>query len=193
MFTARRLATALALPLLVAARPLPEAKPHVIDKAHSEINFVADSRMLSAHGHFAKWDAEVKLDAAKWENSSVAITIDASSINTRNERRDGHLKSPDFFDVEKNPNITFKSVSVKQTGANTLDITGDLTVRGTTKRITVPATMMFYEGGTGRFRGQFTINRMDYGVSYDSKLNPIQPEVQVQWDIAMSEPKPAAK
>jgi polyisoprenoid-binding protein YceI len=193
MFTARKLAAVLALPLIIAARPLPELKPHVIDKAHSEINFVADSRMLSAHGFFGKWDADVKLDAAKWENSTVAITIDAASINTRNERRDGHLKSADFFDVEKNPTITFKSVSVKAAGENKLDITGDLTVRGTTKRITVPATMVFYEGGTGRFRGQFVINRMDYGVNYDSKLNPIQPEVQVQWDIAMSEPKPAGK
>ena len=193
MFTTRRLTALLVLPLFVAARPLPDAKPHAIDKAHSEINFVADSRMLSAHGFFGKWEADVKLDAAKWENSSVAITIDAASINTRVERRDGHLRSADFFDVEKHPNITFKSVSVKSTGANTLDITGDLTVRGTTKRITVPATMVFYEGGMGRFRGQFTINRMDYGVSYDSKLNPIQPEVQVQWDIALAEPKPAAK
>jgi polyisoprenoid-binding protein YceI len=192
MFATRRLAALLALPLFVAARPLSDAKPHTIDKAHSEINFVADSRMLSAHGFFGKWEADVKLDAAKWENSSVAITIDAASINTRVERRDGHLRSADFFDVEKHPNITFKSVSVKSTGANKLDITGDLTVRGTTKRITVPATMVFYEGGMGRFRGQFAINRMDYGVSYDSKLNPIQPEVQVQWDIALAEPKPAA-
>ena len=169
----------LSLPLLAAARPLPEPKPHVIDKAHSEINFVADSRLLSAHGFFGKWDADVKLDAA--------------SINTRVERRDGHLKSADFFDVAKHPTITFKSVSVASAGANKLEITGDLTVRGTTRRITVPATMMFYEQGTGRFRGTFTINRMDYGVSYDSKLNPIQPEVQVQWDIALSEPKPPAK
>lgn len=193
MFTTRRLAAVLALPILVAARPLPDAKPHTIDKAHSEINFVADSRMLSAHGFFGKWEADVKLDAAKWENSSVAITIDAASINTRVERRDGHLRSADFFDVEKHPNITFKSVSVKQAGANRLDITGDLTVRGTTKRITVPATMVFYEGGMGRFKGEFAINRMDYGVSYDSKLNPIQNEVKVQWDIALAEPKPAAK
>lgn len=190
---ARRVAALLALPLLVAARPLPDAKPHVIDKAHSEINFVADSRMLSAHGFFGKWDADVKLDAANWGNSSVSITIDAASINTRVERRDGHLRSADFFDVEKHPTITFKSVSIKSTGANKLDITGDLTVRGTTKRITVPASMVFYEQGTGRFRGTFTLNRMDYGVNYDSKVNPIQPEVQVQWDIALSEPKPATK
>ncbi|MCO4101435.1 MAG: YceI family protein [Gemmatimonas sp.] len=193
MFTTRRLAATLVLPLLVAAHPLPEPKPHVIDKAHSEINFVADSRLLSAHGFFGKWDADVKLDATKWENSTVAITIDVASINTRVERRDGHLKSADFFDVEKHPNITFKSVSIKQTGPNKLDITGDLTVRGTTKRIVVPASTVFYEGGAGRFRGTFAINRRDYGVAYDSKVNPIQNEVQVQWDMALAEPKPAAK
>jgi polyisoprenoid-binding protein YceI len=193
MLRTYRLAALLALPILVAARPQPEVKPHVIDKAHSEINFIADSRLLSAHGHFAKWDADVKLDAAKWENSTVSITIDAASINTRQERRDGHLRSADFFDVEKHPTITFKSVSVKQAGTNKLDIVGDLTVRGTTRRITVPAQMVFYEGGMGRFRGQFAINRQDYGVSYDSKVNPIQNEVQVQWDIALAEPKPEQK
>jgi polyisoprenoid-binding protein YceI len=187
----RLAALALALPVLAAARPLADAKPHVVDKAHSEINFVADSRLLSAHGFFGKWDADVKLDPANWSASSVSISIDAASINTRNERRDGHLKSADFFDVEKHPVITFKSVSVKQAAANTLEITGDLTVRGTTKRITVPATMVFYEEGAGRFKGSFVIDRMAYGVSYDSKLNPIQKDVQVQWDIALNAPKPA--
>ncbi|MBL0938153.1 MAG: YceI family protein [Gemmatimonadaceae bacterium] len=182
-------ATLIALPTLIAARPLPDAKPHVVDKAHSEINFVADSRMLSAHGFFGKWDADVKLDAANWSNSTVSITIDAASINTRNDQRDNHLRSADFFDVAKHPTITFKSVSVKSTGANAVAITGDLTVRGTTKRIVVPANLVFYEQGTGRFRGTFTIDRLQYGVSYDSKLNPIQKDVQVQWDIALSEPK----
>ncbi len=82
-------------------------------------------------------------------------------------------------------------MSVKQAAANTLEITGDLTVRGTTKRITVPASMVFYEEGAGRFKGSFVIDRMAYGVSYDSKLNPIQKDVQVQWDIALNAPKPA--
>lgn len=193
MFTARRFAAALALPFIVAASPLAEPKVHVVDKSHSEINFVADSRLLSAHGFFGTWNADVKLDAANWNASSVSITIDASSINTRNDRRDGHLKSADFFDVANHPNVTFKSVSVTSAGENKLNIVGDLTVRGVTKRVTVPATMMFYEEGSGRFRGTFSIMRKDFGIAYDSKLNPIQNEVQVQWDIALSEPKPAAK
>ncbi len=191
MFTARRLAAVLALPLVDAARPLPEAKPHVIDKAHSEINFVADSRMLSAHGFFGKWDADVKLDATKYENSAVSITIDAASINTRVDMRDNHLRSADFFDVAKYPTITFKSTGVKQTAANKLEITGDLTVKGVTKKIVVPASVMFYDKGVGRFRGTLTLLRKDFGVSYDPAVNPIENEVQVQWDIALKEPAPA--
>jgi polyisoprenoid-binding protein YceI len=186
----RSLTLLAALPTLVGAQTAGTPVPHAIDKAHSEINFVADSRLLSAHGHFATWDAAVNLDPRNWTASTVAVTIDAASINTRNEQRDKHLRSADFFDVEKHPTITFKSVSVARTGENTLDITGDLTVRGTTRRVTIPATLVFYEEGMGRFRGSFTIKRKEYGVAYDSKLNPIQDDVQVQWDVAL---KAAAK
>jgi polyisoprenoid-binding protein YceI len=177
------------LPLLVAARPLPEPKPHVIDKAHSEINFVADSRLLSAHGFFGKWDAEVSLDAANYTNSTVALTIDAASINTRVDMRDNHLKGPDFFDVAKYPTITFKSTAVKQLSPTKLEITGDLTVKNVTKRVVVPASVVFYEKGAGRFRGSLTILRKDFGVSYDPAVNPIENEVQVQWDMSLKVPE----
>ena len=190
---ARVFVGAILLPMLLAARPFVDVKPHVIDKNHSQINFIADSRLLSAHGFFGKWDADVKLDAANWPASTVAITIDATSLNTRVDMRDNHLRSPDFFDVAKFPVITFKSVSVAKVAEGKLDITGDLTIRGITKRVVVPATAVFYEKGAGRFRGQFVINRKDYGVAYDSSVNPIENEVQVQWDMAISEPKPAAK
>jgi polyisoprenoid-binding protein YceI len=189
--TASRFSALLILPLVVAATPLVVRKPHVIDRAHSEINFVADSRMLSAHGFFEKWEATVDLDPANLAQSSVLITIDAASINTRVGQRDTHLRSADFFDVAKHPTIAFKSVSVSSKNSNALEITGDLTIRGTTKRIVVPATMVFYEKGAGRFRGQFTVNRKEYGVAYNSVVNPIEDAVQVQWDIALREPAPA--
>lgn len=178
-----RLAAALVLPALVATRP--EPAPHVIDKAHSEINFVADSRLLSAHGFFGKWDADLALDATNWSASKVTLTIDAASINTRVDMRDTHLRSPDFFDVAKYPTITFKSVSVTSTAANKLTIVGDLTMKGVTKRISVPASVVFYDKGAGRFRGAFTILRKDFGVSYDPAVNPIENEVQVQWDFSI--------
>jgi polyisoprenoid-binding protein YceI len=187
----RLMAAAAVLPLVLAARPLAGPVPHTVDKAHSEINFVADSRMLSAHGFFGKWDAAVALDPQNWEASTVAITIDASSINTRVDMRDDHLRSPDFLDVAKHPTITFKSTGIRKTGEKKMDITGDLTMRGTTKQIVVPATLVFYEGAQGRFRGQFALNRKDFGVSYDSTVNPIENEVQVQWDLVLKAPAPA--
>jgi polyisoprenoid-binding protein YceI len=187
----RRLAVVLALPLaLVAARPFTPIAPvpHVVDKAHSQINFIADSRLISARGHFGAWDATIALDPANMAASSVSISIDASSIDTRVERRDSHLKSADFFDVEKHPTITFKSTAVRTKAEGMLDIEGDLTIRGTTKRIVVPATMVFYEEGMGRFRGEFVLKRTEYGVSYDSRVNPIKDDVTVQWDIAVQNP-----
>lgn len=189
--TSRRFAALAAFPLFVAARPA-DVTTHVVDKAHSEINFVAESRLLSAHGFFGKWDADVKLDANNWSNSSVAISIDAASINTRVDMRDNHLRSADFFDVAKYPTITFKSTSVKQLSATKAEITGDLTVKGVTKKVVVPASVVFYEKGAGRFRGALTINRKDFGVSYDAMVNPIEDEVAVQWDISLKEPAPAS-
>ncbi len=125
--------------------------------------------------------------------NAIHSAEDPCALTHKVERRDGHLKSPDFFDVAKYPTVAFKSVSVSSTGANTLAIVGDLTVRGVTKRVTVPASMVFYEQGSGRFRGQFAIMREDFGISYNSKLNPIENQVQVQWDIALSEQKADAK
>jgi polyisoprenoid-binding protein YceI len=189
--TVSRIATLLLVPSILIASRGSAQSTHAIDKAHSEINFVADSRLLSAHGFFGKWDAAIQLDPAKLTESSVSITIDASTINTRVEMRDNHLRSDDFFAVAKYPTITFKSASVTQTSPNKLEIAGDLTVRGVTKRIVVPASMVFYDKGAGRFRGQFAIQRKDFGVAYDSAVNPIENEVQVQWDFSIKEPAPA--
>jgi polyisoprenoid-binding protein YceI len=189
--TVSRVATLLLVPSFFVASLASAQSSHAIDKAHSEINFVADSRLLSAHGFFGKWDAAIQLDPSKLSESSVSITIDASTINTRVEMRDNHLRSDDFFAVAKYPTITFKSASVTQTAPNKLDIAGDLTVRGVTKRIVVPASMVFYDKGAGRFRGQFAIQRKDFGVAYDSAVNPIENEVQVQWDFSIKEPAPA--
>ena len=105
--------------------------------------------------------------------------------------RDNHLKSDSFIDVAKYPTLTFKSVGVKKTAENKLDITGDLTLHGVTKRIVVPASMVFYEKGAGRFRGSFSINRTEFGVSFNPPVNPIEDAVQVQWDMSIKEPAPA--
>jgi polyisoprenoid-binding protein YceI len=183
-----RLVLATLLPAL-AAFTLAAPRPHDVDKAHSEINFVAESRMLSAHGFFGAWTADVMLDPEALEQSSVTIRIDAASINTRVERRDAHLRSADFFDVARHPQITFVSKSVRRTGTTTLDIVGDLTMRGVTKSIVVPTSIVFYDNGLGRFKGGFTVNRKEYGINYDSRVNPIEDDVQVQFNMSLRERK----
>src|SRR5215510_9328458 len=174
------------LPILLSLSAISVAaqtRPHVVDHNHSQINFVAEARFISAHGHFDKWDAEVQLDPAKIENSSFKITIDAASINTRVAMRDNHLRSKDFFDVATYPQITLVSKRITKIGDRTYAVTGDLTLRGVTKQLDVEITQVFYDNNRGRFRASFRINRKAFGISYDSNMNPIEDIVQVQVDI----------
>lgn len=181
----------LAAPLVLAAQGA-DTKAYVRDVAHSQINFVAEARLVSAHGTFDKWDAEILFDAERIEASAVKITIDAKSINTRVERRDNHLRSNDFFATDSFPTITFVSTGVNKTAENRMMILGDLTIRGRTKQLAIPARLHFYDAqrDVGRVSGTFVIDRHEFGVSYNSTLNPIEPEVAVQFDVAFQRPRP---
>lgn len=175
--------------LLLLSPVVQDPKTYAIDKAHSEINFNAEARFLSAHGFFTSWEADVRFDPANITASSVKITIDSKSITTRNDRRDNHLKSNDFFATDSFPTITFVSKQITQAGEGKWDIVGDLTIRGVTKEITIPTQQVFYENGRGRFKGNFTVNRMQYGVKYQSRINSIADEIEVQFNLSIIEPK----
>lgn len=163
------------------------ARLHVVDPARSHIGFTASSRLLDARGVFERWTADVRLDPGAFERSTVRITIDAASINTRNGRRDRHLRGADFLDVANYPTITFVSRSVARTSPTAGVITGDLTLRGVTKAVQVPVEMKCYGEGRGRFAGAFTLGRRAYGISYQSRLNPIADVVAVQFDLTVAE------
>ncbi|HKQ73293.1 MAG TPA: YceI family protein [Blastocatellia bacterium] len=169
--------------LLTAGAAYAQTRPHIVDHSHSQINFVAEARFISAHGHFDKWDAEVQLDPAKIENSSFKITIEAASINTRIQPRDNHLRSKDFFDVATYPQITLVSKKITKSGDKTYAVVADLTLRGVTKQIEIQINQVFYEGTRGRFRATFPINRKDFGMTYNSNMNRIEDVVQAQVDI----------
>src|SRR5260370_2652014 len=100
------------------------------DQAHSTIGFSVHQFLGTTHGKFTKFDGKIDIDREHPENSSVTARIDVRSINTGIEKRDNHLRSPEFFAVEKYPEITFKSRRVKQTGLQPGDILGDLTMHG---------------------------------------------------------------
>jgi len=197
-----RLLGALIAPTLIAATWATSAvapKSFVRDEPHSQINFSASSRMIDAQGFWEKWDAAISFDADAIDKTTLALTIDASSVNTRVAARDKHLRSKDFFNVDSFPTITFKSTSVRATGgqptaadmSNTqLIIIGDLTIRGITKQVPIPATLVFFDRGrnVGRVKGKFTLLRKDYNVGYDPPGNPVENEVGVQFDIAFKLP-----
>lgn len=149
------------------------AETYKIDPVHSSINFQVRHFFSNVTGHFAKFDGTIQFDRQHPAHSSVTATIDAGSIDTGNEKRDEDLRSSDFFEVSKYPTITFKSRSVKVTGADSANIVGDLTMHGVTKEITLHARFL----GKGKGMGGNTvtgwevkpdpIKRTDYGLNWN--------------------------
>lgn len=149
---------------------------YTLDPSHSRIGFVARHAMVTkVRGSFNAFTGAASIDGTDPSKSSVSVTIDASSIDTRNADRDGHLRGNDFLDLETYPEITFVSTSISESGDDTFDVTGDLTIKGVTKEITVPfsfegtATDPFGNSRVG-FEGSTTINRKDYGVTWNAVL-----------------------
>jgi len=190
----RRIASVLALLVAGSASAAgAQDMQFVKDAAHSEINFVAESRLLDAHGFWEKWDADITFNPTAWERSSVKLVIETKSVNTRVAMRDNHLRSKDFFAADSFPQITFVSKIVNKISDTRLNITGDLTIRGITKTITIPATLVFWDdaGKTGRFKGEFTVQRNDFGVGYNPVGNPIANDVVVSFNLTFRQAPPA--
>ncbi len=155
----------------LAALPARAQDVYKIDPVHSQVAFQIRHFVSKVSGRFTKFSGEIKVDTKDITKSTVAVTIDASSISTDNTTRDNHLKSPDFFDVAKFPTLTFKSTSVKEVAKGKLEITGDFTLHGVTKRITFPITNAGTAPGmkpgsvvAGFIDGALTLNRNDYGI-----------------------------
>lgn len=148
---------------------------YAIDAAHSRVGFVARHAMVTkVRGAFNDFDGRIKVDGDTPANSSVAVTIQAASIDTRNAQRDEHLRGSDFLELEKFPQITFVSTAVAQDGEN-FSLTGDLTIKDVTKPVTIDFT---FEGvakdpfGNTRagFEGTTTISRKDFGITWNAAL-----------------------
>ncbi len=171
----KRLALASALVLTIAAWA--SASEWTVDKAHSSIGFTVSHMVISkVPGKFTDFDGNVTFDPAHPADGSVSFTIQAASISTDNEKRDSHLKSADFFDVEKYPEITFVSTKVEPGNDNHYQITGDLTMRGVTKPVTFDAVLNgVVDDPWGNTKSGFTatttINRQDFGVNWSKTLD----------------------
>jgi polyisoprenoid-binding protein YceI len=184
-----------------AALPLfAETETFVSDKSHSTAMFKVRHMMANVVGQFRDFTADVNIDRANPEKSSVDFTIQATSIDTGSENRDKHLRTADFFDVEKFPTITFKSTAVAAKSKNDFAVTGDLTMHGVTKRVTLPVTFLGF-GKTARgekagFEIETTINRKDYGVVWNRNLDEggllLGDDVKVTINLEMDKKAPAA-
>ena len=167
---------------------------YTLDVAHSRLGFVARHAMVTkVRGAFNQFEGTTTLDGANPSNSSVAITIDVNSVDTRNEQRDGHLRTNDFFDIANFPKITFTSTSIAHEGGNDFTVTGDLTIKDVTKSVSFP---LEFTGavkdpwGNDRigFEGSTVINRTDYGVNFNAALEAggvlVSEKVTLEFELA---------
>lgn len=150
-----------------------------IDPAHSQVGFMVKHMMITkVRGRFTDLEGTITLDDAEPRNSSVAVTIDAASIDTQQEDRDAHLRSGEFLDVENHPELTFRSTRVE--GLNLVEgsefrVIGDLTIRGATRQVELHATFEGratdpWGGERAAFSAEATIDRRDFGLEWNQTL-----------------------
>ena len=162
--------------LILTLAVLVQAAEFSIDPAHSSVGFTVRHIVSNVKGQFNEFSGNFTYDPKVPEKSSVEAVIQTKSINTNVDKRDGHLRSPDFFDVEKFPTMTFKSTSVKSAGSGKLDITGTLTLHGVSKPV-----VLSVQGGdvakdpwggtrTG-FSATTSVNRKDFGMTWNKTLD----------------------
>ena len=176
---------------------------YTFDAAHSRVGFAARHAMVSkVRGAFTEFDGTLHIDVENPKQSKVTITIQAKSVDTRNQMRDDHLRSNDFFDMENHPEITFVSTDVEQTSDTEFTLVGDLTIKGTTKPVSIPFE---YTGGVvdpwGNdrvgFEGSVVVNRHDWNVNWNTALEAggvlVSDKVTLEFEIAAVKAKPAAE
>jgi polyisoprenoid-binding protein YceI len=173
----------------------PTATQWRIDPNHTNVEFTVKHMMFTTvHGRFTEVDGTVHYDEADSARSTLEVSIKAASIDTRSPDRDTHLRSQDFFDVDKYPTITFRSTRIQSTGGKGLRIAGDLTIHGVTRPVTLEAT----EEGRGKdpwggdragFSATTTIDRHDFGLKWNQALEHggwlVGQEVKISLDVQL--------
>jgi polyisoprenoid-binding protein YceI len=166
---------------------------YTLDVAHSRLGFSARHAMVTTvRGAFKEFEGTAHVDTANPANSKVQVTIKADSIDTGVADRDAHLRSADFFEIDSHPEITFTSTDVQRDG-DTWTITGDLTIKGITK----PVTVEFESTGSARdpfgnlrigFEGQTSISRKDWGLTWNAALETggflVSDKIKLEFDIS---------
>ena len=166
------------------------AEQWVLDGNHSKLRFTAEARMISADGAFRKFDVKADINEQELEKSQIEVTVDMTTIDTNSERRDNHLKTPDFFDVAKFPTASIKVTGIRKLSDTSYEADAQVTIRDVSKPMKLPARILLKEGGILRFRGTVELNRMDFGVKYNSGMNKIEDIVTVTYELNLRKPRP---
>jgi polyisoprenoid-binding protein YceI len=181
------------------------AAGYEIDAVHSTAGFsIKHLTVTTVRGKFDKFSGVVELDDENPANDKLTVDIDASSVDTGNEKRDAHLKSPDFFDAAKYPKITYVSKTVKGIGAGKLEVTGDLTLHGVTRPVVLTVSDISRDVATPKdkqiHRGATAtgaINRQDFGIKWNAPLAGkagdvvLSDEVKLQIDVELIKKAPS--
>jgi len=164
-----------------------------IDPKHTTVGFSVKHMMFATvKGRFAGVSGTIVLDEANPARSSVEVEVDAASVDTREEQRDGHLRSPDFFHAEQHPTITFRSTRVEPTSANAAEVHGDLTIRGVTRPIVFDATLLGraknpWGQEVAGFEVRGKVNRKEFGLNWNAALETggflVGDEVNLEIDV----------
>jgi polyisoprenoid-binding protein YceI len=168
------------LSALLVIQSASAADTFAIDKAHSSIGFQVRHLFSNVPGKFDDFSGTLVFDEASPEQSSVEVTIKTASIDTGVKMRDEDLRSPNFFDAAKFPQTTFKSTSVKKTGDNTFDVTGDLTMHGVTKEVVLKAELIGKGAGMKPgsiligWDGTTAIKRGEFGLAWNKVIEGTQ-------------------
>ncbi len=190
-----RIAIAL-IAALSLCTPVFAAETFVIDNNHSDATFRIRHLVSRVSGRFNEIAGEVVIDKEVPSKSSVAFSIQAASVDTASERRDTHLQSADFFDVENHAEITFKSTSVTKKAEGEFDVEGELTMRGVSKTVVLPVEFLgFAQDNRGRTKAGFStrtrLNRKDYGILWNSTLDAggvvLGDEVDVEINLELNQ------
>ena len=173
-----------------------------IDPAHSQVQFTVRHMMISnVRGRFEEVEGTVEFDESNPESLEIDIKIAAASINTRDEQRDGHLRSADFLDADNFPFLTFRSTKVRSLGGNELEVDGDLTIRGVARPVTLKVeyagTMTSPWGTTSAgFSAHTKVNRKDFGLVWNQALEAggllVGEDVKIEIEIELIKQNVAA-
>jgi len=175
---------------------------YTLDPGHTRLGFVARHAMVTkVRGQFTEFDGKAHVDFEDPGRSSVEVVVQAASIDTRNEQRDGHLRTNDFFDVPTHPTITFRSTEVEPVGGDRFRVSGDLTMKGVSRPVVIE---LDYEGaakdpfGNTRlgFEGSVVVNRKDWGIEWNAPLETggvlVSEKVTIELEVSAVQVMPQA-